>query len=72
MDSPVVVDSPVVDSDVSVVWADADVVFAVHLHGAAVEVIAVDRVVEVFVYVLQVPASEELARFIKNITKVGL
>ncbi len=64
VDGPAVVDGPVVDSDVSVVWADVDVVFAVHLHGAAVEVIDVDRVVEVFVYVLQVPASEELAGFI--------
>ncbi len=67
VDSPVVVDSPLVASDVSVVWADVDVLFALHLHGAAVEVVDdepvqvdVDRVVEVLVAVVQLPASEEL------------
>jgi hypothetical protein len=74
VDSPVVVDSPLVASDVSVVWADADVVFALHLHGAAVEVVDDEPVqvdvnfveveVEVTVVALHLPASEELERFI--------
>ncbi len=76
VDSPVVVDSPLVASDVSVVWADVDVVFALHLHGAAVDVVDDEPVqvdvnfveveVEVTVVALHLPASEELERFIFN------
>ncbi len=77
VDGPAVVDGPVVDSDVSVVWADVDVVFAVHLHGAAVEVVDDEPVqvdvnfveveVEVTVVALHLPASEILERFIFNL-----
>jgi hypothetical protein len=76
VDGPAVVGGPVVDSDVSLVWADVDVVFAVHLHGAAVELVDDEPVqvdvnfveveVEVTVVALHLPASEELERFIFN------
>jgi hypothetical protein len=68
VDSPVVEDGPLVASDVSLVWVD--VVFALHLHGAAVEVVDDEPVqvdvnfveveVEVTVVALHLPASEIL------------